>query len=85
MLARYIYQTSHTGIKLPRFDRSLLSGLISKILTRPVMFNLMPYLPETIGEATLMFEGIMEKAKEGGRANDRKASGGSARRRMAQY
>ena len=85
MLARYIYQTSHQGIRLPRFDRSLLSGVICKILTRPVMFNLMPYLPETLAEANLMFEGIMEKAKEGGRATDRKAATGSVRRRMAQY
>ena len=85
MLARYIYQTSHQGIRMPQFNRALLSGVISKVLTRPVIFNLLPYLPETVGEAVLMFEAIMEKGKEGGRANDRKASGGSARRRMAQY
>ena len=85
MLARYIYQTSHHGIRMPQFNRALLSGVISKVLTRPVIFNLLPYLPETVGEAVLMFEAIMEKAKEGGRANDRKASGGSARRRMAAY
>ena len=84
LAARYIYRTSHVGVKLPQFNRALLSGAISKVLTRPVMYNLLPYLPETAAEATLMFEALAEKAKTGGRAVDRKAGGGmDARRRLA--
>ena len=86
LLARYIYNTSHVGIRLPKFDKHLLSGVISKILTRPVIFNLLPYLPETIAEAFLVFEAISDKLKEDSRLREKpESSGGDARRRLLRY
>ena len=86
LLARYIYNTSHVGIKLPKFDRHLLSGVISKILTRPVIFNLLPYLPETLAEAFLVFEAISDKLKEDSRLREKADAGGAdARRRLLRY
>ena len=81
LAAGYIADIASMGFHMPRIDKGLFLGIFGKIITRPIIGNLMPYLPNTMQEAYLVLDAIQQEMR--GKSRWKKDDG--VRRRALMY
>lgn len=64
IIAGYIADMSYFGFHLPKIDRGLFMGIFSKIMTRPIVGNLLPYLPTSVQEAQYVLDAIQQDMRK---------------------
>ena len=60
LVAGYIADMSSLGFHMPKLDRGLAIGILGKVITRPLVGNLMPYLPTTVQEAYYVLDALQQ-------------------------
>ena len=66
IVAGYIADMSYFGFHLPKINKELFMGIFSKIMTRPIVGNLLPYLPTTVQEAQYVLDAILQDMRKAG-------------------
>ena len=83
LVAGYVTDVAGAGFHMPRVDKSLALGIFGKIITRPLVGNLMPYLPNTMQEAYYVLDAIHQDMRS--KSAWKKEASAAIRRRALMY